>query len=183
MYAKLIERGFSTSLVIAGKGSEEKNLQLQVKNLGLSLVTGVTDLSTIPDKSVVFTGYVRNEIKKRLVAQSQFVLFATQPDLWEEAFGIVQLEAMAAGKPLIASDTNVTRFLLKSGLQAYIVKPDDVNAWADQAALLLNHADLRKKLGNANLRAAAQFDWQPIAEQYRDVYHSSVISAKSGTRP
>ncbi len=174
MYAKLVERGCSTSLVIAGKGKEEENLHAQVQRLGLTLVTDCDDLSSIPEKSVVFAGYVRDEAKKRLVAQSKFVLFATQPHLWEEAFGIVQLEAMAAGKPILASNTNVTRFLQNHGLQASIVTPDDVNAWAEQAALLLSDAELRKKLGTANLNAVAQFDWRPIAKQYCDVYASCV---------
>lgn len=173
MYAKLIEQGVTTSLVIAGTGKEEKNLHLQVQKHGLTLITHPADLSSFPEKSVIFTGYVRDEIKKRLMAQSQFVLFATQPDLWEEAFGIVQLEAMAAGRPILASNTNATRFLQSKGLAAAIVKPDDVNAWADQAGLLMNDIELRKKLGAANLSAVTQFDWQPIAQQYQDVYESA----------
>jgi glycosyltransferase involved in cell wall biosynthesis len=117
---------------------------------------------------------VRDDAKKRLIAQSQFVLFSTQPDLWEEAFGIVQLEAMAAGKPLIASNTQVTRFLQSKGLKAALVKPDDADAWAEQAAVLLNDANRRKQLGSANVIAAAHFDWRPIATEYRDVYKTCV---------
>ncbi len=175
MYAKLLARGCTTtSLVIAGTGTEEKNLHSQVKNLNLNLVTDYSDFSHIPEKSVIFTGYVRGEAKKRLIAHSQFVLFSTQPDLWEEAFGIVQLEAMAAGKPVIASNTQVTRFLQSKGLQAALVKPDDVNAWAEQSAELLKDANKRKQLGSANVIAAAQFDWRPIAKEYRDVYKKCV---------
>jgi len=170
MYAELIQRGVTTSLIIAGKGTEEKNLLSQAQQLGLKVVTDFNDFSHIPEQSVIFTGYVRNEAKMRLIAQSQFVLFATQPDLWEEAFGIVQLEAMAAGKPMIASDTNATRLLHQAGLQVRIVEPSNVSAWADHAVLLLNNADLRKQLGVANLQAVMQFDWQPIAKQYWDVY-------------
>jgi glycosyltransferase involved in cell wall biosynthesis len=172
MFAQLIARGMKTSLVIAGKGNEEAALFAQVKNLGLNLVTNFTDFTAIPEKSVIFPGYVRDDVKKRLIAESQLVLFATQPQLWEEAFGIVQLEAMAAGKPILASDTNVTRFLEKSGMQCRIVEPDNIHAWADQAELLLNDSGLRKKMGDANIEAVVDFDWQPIAEKYRDVYAS-----------
>ncbi|MBX3709620.1 MAG: glycosyltransferase [Gammaproteobacteria bacterium] len=170
MYARLVQRDITSSLIIAGKGSEEQNLFAQTRRLGLRLVTDFKDFSHIPEKSVMFTGYVRDEVKKRLIAQSQCVLFATQPDLWEEAFGIVQLEAMVAGKPIIASDTNATRFLQQTGLQVDIVKPNDVQAWADQTEVLLRDPLLRMKLGEVNLKAAAQFDWQPIAKQYYDVF-------------
>lgn len=172
MFARLMARGKKTSLIIAGKGNEEAALFAQVKNLGLNLVTNFTDFNNIPEKSVIFPGYVRDDVKKRLIAESQLVLFATQPQLWEEAFGIVQLEAMAAGKPILASDTNVTRFLEASGMQCRIVEPDNIHAWTDQAELLLNDLELRKKMGDANIKAVAHFDWQPIAEKYRDVYAS-----------
>lgn len=170
MAAKLMARGLTTSLVIAGKGSEEPALFAQVKKLGLNLVTEFTDFSAIPERSVIFTGYVRDDVKKRLMAESNLVLFATQPTLWEEAFGIVQLEAMAAGKSMLASDTNVTRFLKQSGMRCQIVEPDNINSWADNAEILLKDEVLRKNMGEENLQAVLQFDWQPIANKYRDVY-------------
>jgi glycosyltransferase involved in cell wall biosynthesis len=172
MFAKLIARGHKTSLVIAGKGSEEQALYAQVKQYGLNLVTDMPDLNNIPEKSVIFAGYVRDDFKKRLIAESQLVLFATQPQLWEEAFGIVQLEAMAAGKAILASKTNVTRFLHQIGMQCSMVEPDDVEAWANEAESLLQNNDLRMKMGQANLQSVKAFDWQPIAEKYRDVYES-----------
>jgi len=174
MYAKLVTRGVTTSLVIAGKGKEEQALFSQVRQLGLNLIEHHTDLANIPEKSVVFTGYVRDDAKKKLIAESKIILFATQPQLWEEAFGIVQLEAMAAAKPMIASQTNVTNFLEKCGMHCRIVEPDNINAWTEQTALLLDNQQLRNQMGQANLQAVEQFDWQPIAKQYSDVYHSLI---------
>lgn len=178
MFAKLMARGASSSLIIAGKGHEERALFEQVKNLGLNLITDFNDFSAIPEKSVIFTGYVRDQVKKRLIAESKLVLFATQPQLWEEAFGIVQIEAMAAGKSILASDTKVTRFLAQSGMQCRIVEPDNINTWADQALGLLNDDELRNKMGEKNLHAVSQFDWQPIANQYREVYASISLSIR-----
>jgi glycosyltransferase involved in cell wall biosynthesis len=172
MYAKLLEQNVSSSLVIAGKGSEEQALQAQAKQLGLNVIMVVSNLEDIPERSVVFAGYVRDEAKKRLIAQSQCVLFATQPDLWEEAFDIVQLESMAAGKAMVASDTAVTRYLTQSGLRALIVKPDDENEWAAQTMQLFTDNSLRHRLGNENLEAAAKFDWLPITKQYVAAYRS-----------
>lgn len=173
MYARLLQRGNTTvSLVIAGKGSAEVALQEQARELGLNVLTDFTELDRVPPKSVVFTGYVRGEAKKCLIAQSQCVLFATQPDAWEEAFSIVQLEAMAAGRPIIASDTQATQYLHALGMQVNMVEPTNIEAWTEQAATMLKDKDARSLLGKANLLAAKQFDWQGVAKQYSQVYQS-----------
>jgi len=170
MLARLIAQGMKTSLIIAGKGSEEEALVQQARELGLACIRDFSDFSTIPEKSVIFTGYVRDDVKKRLIAESQIVLFVTQPQLWEEAFGMVQLEAMAVGRPILASDTRATRFLEKAGMQCRIAAPTDVADWVQQAECLLQDAGLRKRMGQANLQAVKQFEWQSIAKKYRDVY-------------
>lgn len=174
MFAELIRRGIKTSLVIAGKGSEEPALLAQAKQHGLNTHAGPVDINNIPEKSVIFCGYIRDDAKKQLIAESQLILFATQPQLWEEAFGIVQLEAMAAGKAILASNTQVTEYLEQAGMQCSRVEPENITAWVNQAEKLLKDAELRKKMGQANLLAVSQFDWQPIAKQYRDVYASVV---------
>lgn len=170
MYAHTLQRGVNTSLVIAGTGVAETELRQQCERLGLSIVSGLDDVDHIPEKSVVFAGYVRDEMKHQLVAHSQCVLFATQPDLWEEAFGIVQLEAMAAGKPLVASDIAATRYLATLGMQAEIVPAKDISAWAQTVESLLADQHKRQIMGAANLAAVKQFAWRSVAEQYRDVY-------------
>lgn len=180
MFARLIERGYKTSLVIAGKGSEEEALHDQAKKLGATCIRDFTDFNNIPEKSVIFTGYVRDDAKKRLIAESQIVLFATQPNMLEEAFGMVQLEAMAAGKPLLASNTNATRYLAKTGMQCRIVEQSaDADDWCKQAEILLQDDKLRKEMGQANLQSVIQFDWLHIAKQYRDLYADLSSSSTS----
>ena len=169
-YAELCRRGVKTSLVIAGDGAEAANLQAQVERLGLTLVTGHQDMAAIPAQSVVFTGYVKGDQKQALVAGSRLILFPTQPSQWEEPFGIVQIEAMAAGKVLVASDSMTTRYLQTLGLQARLAEPDNPVAWADQIMPLLGAADERETLGRINLANVQQFDWDVIAKQYRDLY-------------
>ncbi len=100
----------------------------------------------------------------------------------EEAFGIVQLEAMAAGKPLVASDIAATRYLVQLGMQAKIVAPQDINAWAEQVESLLNDAELRSKMGKANAAASHQFSWQGIAKCYRDVYRAVLTGLPNGLK-
>lgn len=154
-YAELLKKGVSTSLVIAGSGSLEEELRKQAQQLGVE---------------VIFTGYIKGEIKKRWLAESAFVVFATQPALLEEAFGLVQLEAMAAGKALLSSDTHATRHLQQLGLQAVLVKSSHPQDWANEMERLLLDKSFRTQLGKINLRNSIAFDWKIIAAQYKEVY-------------
>lgn len=182
MYAELIRRGHTTSLVIAGTGQEDQALRAQCANLGLNVINGWNGNYAFPEKSVIFTGYVRGELKFQLIAESQCVLFATQPDLWEEAFGIVQLEAMAAGKPLVASDIAASKYLEKLGMQAVIVPPKDIDAWTDGVERLLNAPALRRVQGDANAAAIQQFHWRGIAKQYQEVYQAVLAGLPNGLK-
>lgn len=173
-FASLMKQGRKTSLIIAGSGSEEKNLQQQAEQLGLNVVTQFKDDAIIPESSIVFTGYINGKTKMRLISQAQAILFAPQPAIWEEPFGIVQLEAMAAGKPLIASDTYASRYLQKSGLQAALVKADDAQAWANEISTLLDNTVLKQNMGLTNLQHAKTFDWEIIAKKYAGFYQKLV---------
>jgi len=177
-YAELRQRGIDTSFVIAGGGPDETLFQNQVKQLGLTLITDYNPSMPLPKASVIFTGTVQGDTKKKLIAQSQLALFAPQPKLSDEAFGIVQLEAMAAAKPLIASDIIATRYLQSLGTQSILVTADDPEAWANEILRLLKNADLRKQMGELNLKNAARFDWLTIAEEYKKVYLDSTSPAK-----
>lgn len=170
MYAELCKRGVKTALVIAGTGEAQAELQRQCHALSLPVVTEYYGVNSLPEQGVVFTGYVRGAAKQELLAHCQCVLFATQPDLWEEAFGLVQLEAMAAGKPLVASDIAAVRHLAQLGMQAEIVPPRDVLAWTNAVEALLSNDRKRLMMGDKNAEAAEQFQWKEAAEKYKEVY-------------
>jgi glycosyltransferase involved in cell wall biosynthesis len=174
MFAEVLKRGVNTSLVIAGTGEAEPALRKQCRDLQLNVVEGLADIDALPEKSVIFAGYVRGEFKYQLIAHSQCLLFATQPDLWEEAFGLVQLEAMAAGKPLIASDIAAVRYMESLGMRAIVVPARDTSAWADAVQWLQDPAQ-RLVMGTANVAAIAAFDWRDIAAQYREVYRKAAL--------
>jgi len=169
-YQELVKNGFTVPLVIAGTGTKEFFLHQLVQKLGLNLITNNHGVTEFPEKSVIFTGYVRGETKSRLIENAKLILFATQPNLWEEAYGIVQLEAMAAGRALVASDTTITRYLQTKGLQCLLVSPTSIQEWMRAILTLLNDDTLRKGMGEANKKAAISFDWHPIVKQYVNIY-------------
>lgn len=174
MFARLVKRGVKQSLIIAGGGAEAEALAMQATEAGLAVHHGVPDLTQMPEASVIFTGYLRGKAKYEFMAQAQVVLFATQPDLWDEAFGIVMLEVMAAGRALVASDMPVVRYLMSRGMQAVPVAPADADAWAEATLTLLNQDSLRAEMAAANQAAALSFDWADIAKQYHQVYAAAL---------
>ena len=179
MYSELIKKNIETSLIIAGKGGAEIELQTQARDLGLNVLVNFSDFNDIPKRSVIFTGYVRGDDKSRLIAQSKCVMFPTQPALWEEAFPIVHLETMAAGRPMVASDIGVIRYLQSFGLSVLVVTPDDIKAWTDATEQLLGDEGRRYEMGANNAKTARQFDWSLIASKYKEVYQQAKSSRKS----
>ncbi len=170
MYAMLVQQGHTLPLIIAGEGGEKDNLIQLAKKFNLSVYQGVPDLENLPTSTVVFTGYLRGEDKMRWMSQCQIMLFATQPDLWDEAFGIVLLETMAAGRALVSSDIPVVRYLQTQGLQASLVTADDLTAWVKALDQLLLSKERGTTMGLANRQAVNHFVWPGIAKQYLEVY-------------
>lgn len=181
MFARLVKHGIKHPLIIAGGGAEAEALALEATEAGLPVHHGVPDLNHLPEASVIFTGYLRGKAKFEFLAQAEVVLFATQPDLWDEAFGIVMLEVMAAGRALVASDMPVVRYLMSRGMQAVPVPPADVDAWAEATLTLLKQDSLRAEMAAANRAAALSFDWADIARQYQQVYAAALTRASQPT--
>ncbi|HLB42582.1 MAG TPA: glycosyltransferase family 4 protein [Gammaproteobacteria bacterium] len=169
-YAQLVKQGIQTSLVIAGIGSIQNELRQQAKAHRLNVVSKTCDWTTMPSQSIVFAGYVKNIVKKILFANAKLVLFATQAKQWTEPFGIVQLEAMAAGKALIASDIPIVHYLQSLGLHAKLVDDTDKMSWSTAITDLLANDTLRYTMGKANREAAKKFAWDSIAKEYAIIY-------------
>jgi phosphatidylinositol alpha-mannosyltransferase len=92
------------------------------------------------------------------------------PSIGFESFGIVLLEAMAAGVPVVASDIAGYRSVLTNGMEGLLVPPKDPEAMADAIVSLLNNPSLCRAMGQRGQRTAIQFDWQKITDQVYDYY-------------
>ncbi|OGT37120.1 MAG: hypothetical protein A3F12_04035 [Gammaproteobacteria bacterium RIFCSPHIGHO2_12_FULL_38_14] len=169
VYAELKKQPITDAFVIAGSGSAKERLKNQIHDLQLEM-DDQAGLEAIQKGKIIFTGYVRDSAKKQLFANAKIILFATQPHQWDEAFGIVLLEAMAAGKAIVASDIPSTRYLQSLGLNALLVKADDLKAWREAIKSLLNDKTQRQLLGNQNLLNVHRFDWSRIAKEYAECY-------------
>ncbi len=101
-----------------------------------------------------------------------------------EAFGIVQVEAFACGKPVVSTRlNNGVDFVNQDGITGYTVAPSSVDELAQALSKLLGYADLRHKLGQqALLRAQQEFSLEALRSKTLAVYEQAVRQTK-GSQP
>jgi D-inositol-3-phosphate glycosyltransferase len=87
-----------------------------------------------------------------------------------ESFGMVALEAMACGKPVVASDVGGLSFIVKNGETGYLVPYNDPLALAEKIHFLLDEPARRELMGIAAERAAQRYSWQIIADEIAGLY-------------
>lgn len=104
-----------------------------------------------------------------------------------ESFGMVALEAMACGAPVIASDVGGLAFLVKDGRTGYRVSARDPEALAEKITLLLTDEVTRRRIGQRAACWAESYAWPHIADQIEDVYEQVTsrkpVLAHGGTLP
>ncbi len=93
------------------------------------------------------------------------------PSLGYESFGMVLVEAMAAGKPVVASAIPGYTEVVKSGSEGLLVPPGDPQALARAIIHLLNNPQLREWMGEMGKRKAARYSWRQIASEVLEYYH------------
>jgi phosphatidyl-myo-inositol alpha-mannosyltransferase len=121
--------------------------------------------SVRPD--VLFVGAVAPDDLPRYHASADVFV---APALGGESFGIVLLEAMAAGLPVVASAIPGYRTVLRDGLQGRLVAPADVPALADALAVLCANGHLRAALAAQGRITAEEYDWTVVGARVAAVY-------------
>jgi D-inositol-3-phosphate glycosyltransferase len=91
------------------------------------------------------------------------------PSLYE-SFGMVALEAMACGTPVIASEVGGLGYLVQNGVTGYTIPDSDPKALCEKLSWLLSDAALHKQMGIAAAEYAKSYAWEVIAAQIADVY-------------
>ena len=87
-----------------------------------------------------------------------------------ESFGMVALEAMACGTPVIASDVGGLSYLVRQGRTGYRVPARDPKALAAKITRLLTDEGLRRRIGQRAVCWAESYAWPRIADQIESLY-------------
>src|SRR3712207_1220232 len=140
-------------LLIGGDGPERRALEKLAADLGL--------------RGVQFLGYVPATDLPRLF-RSASVFCA--PATYAESFGIVLIEAMAAGLPIVAAANPGYAGLLAAHLGNMLVPPGNARALAGAVAVLLQHPAYRHVVGSRNRIAAQQYDWSVVGTRVVKLY-------------
>ncbi len=142
-------------LIILGEGEMGLFLRTQAKLLDI-------------ENRVSFMGYVPSQqLPKFFGVTDTFVL----PSITAEAFGIVLLEAMASGKPVVATNVGGIPEVIESSNCGILVDPGDEYALAEAIFSLLEDGGLRNKLGKNGRKAVEErYSWDIIAEKIEKVY-------------
>jgi phosphatidylinositol alpha-mannosyltransferase len=149
--------GADARLLVVGTGPQEREARRYVMTRGLS--------------NVEFLGRVADEEKAQLFRTADIFV---SPATGRESFGIVLLEAMAAGAPVVCSDIHGYKGVVQRGRQAILVPPGDAKALAAGITQLLEDPELRARMGAAGQRRAEQFSWVSVTAKV-EAYYRFVI--------
>ncbi|GAH76090.1 unnamed protein product, partial [marine sediment metagenome] len=92
------------------------------------------------------------------------------PATGRESFGIALIEAMAVGKPIVASNIDGYASVMTHGAEGLLVPPKDKKALAQALISLMTNESLRQQMGARGRLTAEGYDWKHIAQRVLDYY-------------
>jgi phosphatidylinositol alpha-mannosyltransferase len=122
-------------------------------------------------KDVVFVGYTGYDDLPRYYKTAD--VFCAPATGWE-SFGIVLLEAMAVGKPVVASNIDGYASILTQGAEGLLVPPKDAGSLAQALTSLLSDETRRKEMGARGRLKAQEYDWENVARRVIDLYREVI---------
>ncbi|MED1782201.1 DUF1957 domain-containing protein [Brevibacillus fortis] len=151
-------------LLVAGRGPMQDEWKQLVHQMGLS-------------EQVRFLGFVDDVRRNELFALADVAVF---PSLYEP-FGIVALEAMALGTPVLVADTGGLREIVRHGENGAMMYTGDPESLTNQLRWLLRDPDQRHQLAQTAKQDVKQFyNWTILASQTIEIYRSLGVPAEIG---
>ncbi|MBI3972380.1 MAG: glycosyltransferase family 4 protein [Chloroflexi bacterium] len=154
-FAQVAPRLPETRLLVAGAfdAQDRRRYATLAQALGLARVTFLGPLS-------------RPDLARCYASADVFCA----PSTGGESFGIVLLEAMASGRPVVCSDIPGYRDVVRNGIEGLLVRPGDETALAEALLRLLSDSALRNRLAEAGRTRALAFDWANVTQRVEGYY-------------
>jgi phosphatidyl-myo-inositol alpha-mannosyltransferase len=152
-YRLVRRQGLDCRLLVVGSGPQEREAKRYIATRRLG--------------GVELLGRLSEHDKARAFATADIYV---SPATGQESFGIVLLEAMASGVPIVCSDIHGYKGVVQRDRQAILVPPKDSDALADAIARLLRDPILRERMGASGRERAVQFGWENITAKVDDYY-------------
>lgn len=155
---KILAHYHDSKLIIAGKGGMIDELRAQVNALGLN-------------NKVYFTGYLASKDVQRMYKCADVSVF---PSTYEP-FGIVALEAMLSGTPVVVSDVGGLNEIVEHGVNGMKSYAGNPNSLADSILTLLHDQKLCDTVTkNAKLKVKTEYNWTKIAQDTHLAYQKAI---------
>jgi glycosyltransferase involved in cell wall biosynthesis len=148
--------------LMVGGGGMVDGYRIQARELGIA-------------EQVRFTGWVPHDELGAYYAAADVVV---QPSVLMEAFGMVAIEAMACGTPVIVSNLPGARTVVSDGQDGLLVEPGDVLDLAAKLRLLLDDAPRRKEMGaRGRAKVEARYAWRTVIPRLVELYEQVLEAA------
>ena len=155
-YAVMKERFPRCRLIIVGDGPLRSVVEQHISKWRL--------------EDVVLAGFVPESVKPRYYATAD--IFCA-PATGGESFGIVLLEAMASGVPVVCTEVPGYLTVVDEGVDSLTVRPKRPAELAQTLTVLARDAELRRRLGEAGVRKAQRYSWREVTTQVLAVYQDA----------
>ena len=160
---KITSENSDVTLLVCGEGPMREELHRMTEELGL-------------DRFVTFVGYVTGAKKADYFNMSDIVIVPSIVDDSGDTEGlpVVILEALAAGKPIVASDVGGIKDVIQDRRNGLLIPPKEPDRISASTQLLISESELSGQISSNAKATARDYDWSTIGSKYAEILMSLV---------
>lgn len=156
-FSEVNKKKSNCKLILAGDGIEKENCETLSKKMNLQ------------DK-IEFTGYIENKDIRNVFERGDIFVLPSR----NESFGVVVLEAMAYGVPVIITNSGGVVEIIDNGRTGFIVDVENHVDMAEKIIMLIENCNLRRNFRKLALEEVQKYDWNNIIDRYNDILQNTV---------